>query len=80
MNRPVKRKPPLRATPERWTFKVVTNDGKTRIESVGPIEPSLGEALRVLQLHITCLSQSEKDMLHVLTSHVRERMRVEIRR
>lgn len=76
----VKRKPPLRATPELWTFKVVTNDGKTRIESAGPLDPKLGESLRVLQLHIARLSQSEQDMLHVLTSHVRERMRAETHR
>jgi hypothetical protein len=70
-----KRKTPLRATPERWTFRVVTNDGKTRIESKGSIDPSLGEALRVLQIHIAHLSWSEQDMLRVLTSHVRDRMK-----
>jgi len=70
-----KKKTPLRATPERWTFRVMTNDGKTRIESKGSIDPNLGDALRVLQIHIAHLSRSEQDMLCALTSHVRDRMK-----
>jgi len=71
----VKRKPRLRATEERWLFKVVTNDGKTRVESSGPIAAGLGECLRTLQVHITHLSQSEEDTLFALTNHVNSRMK-----
>ena len=70
----MKRKPRLRATEERWLFKVVTNDGKTSIESKGPILADLGEALRTLQVHITHLSKSEEDTLFALTNHVRARI------
>ncbi len=69
-----KRKPPLRATEERWLFKVMTNNGLSRIESSGPILADLGESLRVLQLHITHLSKSEEDTLFALTSHVKARL------
>lgn len=76
MSKPrAKRKAPLRATPERWTFEVMTNNGLARIESSGPIDPNLGEALRVLQIHITRLSRSERDTLFALTAHVVARTR-----
>jgi len=73
-----KRKTPLRATSERWLFKIMTNNGLACIESSGPIDANLGEALRVLQIHITQLSRSEQDTLFALTAHVRERTRVEL--
>ena len=76
MPRYVRRKSSIRATPQRWTFKVVTHSGDSRIESSGPIDPKLGEALRVLQLHITLLSQSERDTLYALTAHVVERTKI----
>lgn len=68
---------PLRATPEHWTYKVKTNDGKAIVESSGPINPDLGEALRVLQIHITHLSKSERDALFALTGQVMARLKVE---
>lgn len=66
---------PLRATPDRWTYKVKTNDGKSIVESSGPIDPALGEALRVLQIHITHLTSREQVMLFELTGVVMERLR-----
>jgi hypothetical protein len=72
-----KRNPPLRATPERWTFKVMTNNGLCRIESSGNIFADLGESLRTLQLHISHLSKSEEDTLRALTQHVVARMKAE---
>ena len=71
----MKRNPPLRATPARWTFRVVTNDGKHRVESKGPIDPTLGEARRVLQIHITHLSENEQEALYALTRRALERMK-----
>ena len=68
---------PLRATPDRWTYKVKTNDGKAIVESSGPINPDLGEALRVLQIHITHLMQSEQDALFALTSQVMARLKLD---
>lgn len=70
----MKRKPSPRATEERWLFKVMTNNGSSRIESSGPILADLGEALRTLQVHITHLSKSEEDTLFALTNHVRVRI------
>ena len=37
----------------------------------------LGEALRVLQIHITHLSKSERDALFALTGQVMARLKVE---
>lgn len=71
----IKRKPRIRATEERWTYKVMTNNGLCRIESSGAIFADLGEALRTLQLHITHLSRSEQDTLFALTNHVEARMK-----
>lgn len=70
----MKRKVPLRASPELWTFKVITNDSKTRIESAGPVNPDLGKCLRVLQLHISRLSIHEQIALIELTNRVIARM------
>lgn len=72
----MKRKPRLRATEERWLFKVMTNNGKTRVESSGPIFADLGECLRTLQVHITHLSRSEQDTLFELTNQVKSRISV----
>jgi hypothetical protein len=69
-----KRKAPVRATEERWTFKVVTNDGKHRIESSGTLFADLGESLRTLQMHIGHLARSEQDTLYVLAAHIRARL------
>lgn len=59
---------PHRATPERWYFKVVTNDGKSRIESFGPCDPEFGEALRALSL---CAGKLDVAQLHVLVNTAR---------
>jgi hypothetical protein len=72
-----KRKPRLRATSERWLFKIMTNNGLARIESSGSIFADLGESLRTLQLHIAHLSKSEEDTLHALTNHVKARVKAE---
>ena len=70
-----KRKAPVRATEERWTFKIKTDDGKHIVESSGTMFADLGESLRTLQIHINNLTQSEQDMLYVLTAHVRDRVK-----
>jgi len=70
-----KKRVPLRATPDRWVYKTSTNDGKTKIESMGSIDPSLGEAIRVLQLHITNLTPDEKERLVSFMGQVRERLK-----
>ena len=50
---------------------------KAIVESSGPINPDLGEALRVLQIHITHLMQSEQDALFALTSQVMARLKLD---
>ena len=66
---------PLRATPDLWTYKVKTNDGKAIVESSGAIDANLGEALRVLQIHIVHLTPREQDMLFTLTECVTTRLK-----
>lgn len=65
----------LRTTPERWTFKVVTNDSKTRIETSGQLLAAPADCLRKLQLHIAHLSRNEMDTLVALTNHIVARMK-----
>ena len=65
----------LRATPESWTFYVKTNDGKTRIETSGPIDPVSGECLRILQIHIARLTTEELGMLAAFTNRVVTRVK-----
>lgn len=79
MKKKTKRNPPLRATPERWTFKIMTNNSLARIESSGMIFANLGESLRTLQFHISHLSKSEEDTLYALTNRVKARMKAERR-
>lgn len=68
------RKKPLRATAERWTFKIITNNGEDRIESSGTIDSTFGECLRVLQIHAGRLSRTEMDTFVVLTKHITARL------
>ena len=67
----------LRATAAVWTYKCTTKSDEATIESSGPIAADLGEALRVIQLHITRLSWIERDALFALTANIRTRLKAE---